>query len=267
MTSHSPIFVFACTWRSGSTLLQRWLTASGDALIWGETGGALNDLHSAYLGWHQMMGSPAIRYKDGWGAESVKEYQEFMSRKMVDQPHVWIANMCPPGDSIDSALRDLLNRIYQPPTLQAGYKRFGIKETRCTLETAIFLRGLFPSAKFVFLVRNPMDCLRSIKQRNWMARPSGKATVHYHCMHWLTRARQFRLADFGFALRYEDFLIDSDLQEALLRYLDLNTPPPRDFLKSSHVDWKAMNREELNLYERALIKRYLRKEMEAWGYK
>jgi hypothetical protein len=246
--------------------MQRWLTASGEALIWGETGGALNDLHAAHLGWHQMLGSPTIKYKDGWGAESEKDYQEFISKPKSEQAHVWIANMCPPGESIDTVLRNTLIDIYTPPTIRAGYTRFGIKETRATVETAKFLRGLFPDAKFVFLVRDPIRCLTSIKQRNWMARPPGKATLHYHCMHWLSRAQGFRKADFGFNIKYEDFLSDAGLRKSLLDYLEL-PPPPDEFIKTSRTDWDTPNKSQLSLYERFLAQRYLGQEMTEWGYK
>jgi hypothetical protein len=44
---HQPIFVLSSLWRPGSTLLQRFITATGEVLVWGETGGALNAIAEA----------------------------------------------------------------------------------------------------------------------------------------------------------------------------------------------------------------------------
>jgi len=267
MTDNKPIFIFSSSWRSGSTLLQRWLTASKQVLVWGENGGALNDFHQAYMGFAQMMGDPRLRYKDGWGAEGAAVLEEFRNTPIADRPHLWMANLCPRIDHVRATFASGLRQIYERPTLELGYQRFGIKETRCDLSTARFLRDLFPDAKFVFLVRDPLAVLLSIKRRNWVIPKTGFAALRYHVKHWQARSTAFRQADFGMKLRYEDFISDQASRDRLLEYLEIDSPPPTDFLASSHADWAVHGAVDLNLWERWWARNQLREEMDAWGYR
>ena len=69
-----PIFIFACSWRSGSTLLQRYITASGEILVWGETGGALNALREALAGWEQITADSSRRFGNSIGGKGEQSY-------------------------------------------------------------------------------------------------------------------------------------------------------------------------------------------------
>ena len=261
-----PVFIFSSSWRSGSTLIQRYITASGEVLVWGENGGALNDLHQAYLGYSQMMGNPRLRYKDGWGAEGSQVLEKFQTANKSERPNLWLASMCPPIEHIRKTLRNALYEIYEKPTIALGYSRFGIKETRCNLATATFLLQLFPDAKFIFLVRDPLDVLLSIKRRNWIGRPAGHSTLKYYAEHWRTRAAEFRSANFGMVLRYEDFTSNSALRNKLIDYLEIHTYPPKDFTKTSRVDWTTRDNSNLTRWERGWVRYWLSDEMKHWGY-
>jgi hypothetical protein len=266
MNPYKPVFVFSACWRSGSTLVQRYITASGEVLVWGESGGALNDLYSAHLGWKQMLSDEDTFHKDGIGGRGALAYEEFFSKSKDERPHSWIATMNPPLQQIENALRDLLLNIYVDSTREAGYQRFGVKATRGDLPTARFLRTLFPEAKFVFLVRDPLAVLLSIKRHNWMERPASQATLRYFCEHWLTRAAQFRQADFGMAFRYEDFIGDAGLRDRLMDYLEIDSRPAEDFIQSSRVDWMTRDTSRLTAWERGWIRHWLGGEMGHWKY-
>jgi hypothetical protein len=147
-----------------------------------------------------------------------------------------------------------------------GHPRYGFKETRCDLNTTRQLQMLFPEAQFLFLVRNPLDVILSIKRRNWMGRPAGHATLKYYADHWRSRSMQFRQADFGLTLRYEDFIVEPALQDRVLDYLDIRSRPPPDFTRTSQVDWKASNQSQLGVWERARLRHWLGDEMKQWGY-
>lgn len=266
MFYEKPVFILSTSWRSGSTLLQRYITASGQVMVWGETGGALDALREALSGWEQITADSSRRFPGGIGGKGEASYRSFIAIPKEDHAKKWIANLTPPYGEIVMSVRSLLTELYGKRAEALGYPRFGIKETRCDLATARFLRTLFPDAKFVFLVREPLDVLLSIKRRNWMERPAGQSTLRYYAEHWRSRAAEFRTAEFGMTLRYEDFIVDRGLQKKLLEYLEIDQLPPDDFVKTSKVDWSTRNKAELTRWERWWARRYLRKEMQQWGY-
>lgn len=266
MTSHPPIFLFSSSWRSGSTLLQRYITATGEVLVWGETGGALNAIAEAVADWDQITADSSRRFPCGTGGNGEAAYQKFVAAPKGEHASLWIANLSPPHANILASLRNLFDTLYRQRAQEFGYPRYGFKETRCDVNTARQLQILFPDARFVFLVRNPLDVILSIKRRQWMGRPAGHATLKYYADHWRTRAMQFRQADFGLTMRYEDFIVDPDLQDRILDYLDIKNKPPADFIRTSQVDWKASNDLQLGALERARLRYWLGDEMKQWGY-
>lgn len=261
-----PVFVFSSSWRSGSTLLQRFITASGEVLVWGETGGALNAIAEAVAGWEQITADSSRRFPGGIGGKGESAYGKFVASSKSEHASQWIANLSPPYADILAGVYRLFDTLYGQRALSLGYPRYGIKETRCDLTTARQLRALFPDARFLFLVRNPLDVILSIKRRNWMGRPASHATLKYYADHWRSRSMQFRQADFGLALRYEDFVADPALQGRVLDYLDIESRPPADFIRTSQVDWRASNQSPLDVWERARLRYWLGDEMKQWGY-
>ncbi len=265
-TSPAPLFIFSSSWRSGSTLLQRYITATGDVLVWGETGGALNAIAEAVGGWEQITADSARRFPDSIGGKGEAAYRKFIAAPKSEHASLWIANLTPPYTDILTSLRTLFDTLYRQRAQDFGYPRYGFKETRCDLTTARHLQTLFPDARFVFLVRNPLDVILSIKRRGWMGRTAGHATLKYYADHWRTRAMQFRQADFGLTLRYEDFIVDPALQDRVLEYLGIQNRPPADFIRTSQVDWKASSQAPLSAWERVRLHYWLGDEMKHWGY-
>lgn len=103
---------------------------------------------------------------------------------------------------------NLFDTLHRQRAQEFDYPRHGFKETRCDVNTVCQLQTLFPDARFVFLVRDPLDVILSIKRRGRMGRLAGHATLKYYADHWRTRAMQFRQADFGLTMRYEDFIVE-----------------------------------------------------------
>lgn len=264
--SPPPIFIFSSSWRSGSTLLQRFVTATGEVLVWGETGGALDAIAAAAAGWEQITADSARRFGNSVGGKGEDTYRQLAAAPKDTHAGLWIANLSPPYADILAGLRGLFDSLYRERAASLGYPRYGFKETRCDLDTARRLQALFPGAQFVFLVRNPIDVILSIKRRNWMGRPPGHATLKHFAEHWRLRAMQFRQADFGLALRYEDFVADPALQQRLLDHLGIESRPPADFIRSSQVDWRTSNQSPLDVWERARLRHWLGDEMKRWGY-
>src|SRR4030042_4385095 len=155
---NKPIFIFSAGLRSGSTLLQRMITASGEALIWGESGGALQCFADAARRYEQMLGAGDIHCAYGFGGHGAGEFKRFVESGK-EGVHKWIACMNPPEHEITNAFRRMFELLYADTALKLGYKRWGVKEVVAGVDTAQFLRMLYPEAKFLFLVRNPIACL------------------------------------------------------------------------------------------------------------
>ncbi|WJW74441.1 sulfotransferase [Thiohalobacter sp. IOR34] len=260
----APVFVFSAGWRSGSTLLQRLLTASGEVLVWGESGGALNGLADALEQYRQMLGPGGQRYRFGFGGNGAAQFEAFAADP-GDGAHRWIASMNPPEARILDSFRLQLETLYAGPARELGFPRWGVKEVLCGLDTARFLRELWPDARFLFLVRHPLDCLLSIKRRNWMDQPQRPDRLAYFAEHWRRLAAEFRAADFGLLLHYERLLNDPQQMRAMCDYLDIGGIP-QDFARSSRADWQAQNAQQLGFLERRRALRILGDEMRQHGY-
>jgi len=137
----------------------------------------------------------------------------------------------------------------------------------CGLKTASFLQRLYPSAKFVFLVRNPFHCLLSMKRRRWVnfGLTEFTPTLSHFAGHWRRLAQEFREADFGYLLRYEDLISNPDILQELQEYLEISRIPA-DFIANSRVDWQTKRTATLSRLEKWRIWWITREEMAAHGY-
>lgn len=260
----APVFLFAAGWRSGSTLLQRLMTNSGQILLWGEAGGALNAIHDVATRYAQMVGAGNVSFPHGMGGSGGDSLINFREKGKAGV-HEWIACMNMPEDTIFSGLRNFFQTIYSDPAADMGYPGWGVKEVISGIDTARFLRRLYPNAKFVFLVRDPYACLLSLKRRRWLSDKVKNQPVAYFSSMWRDLASGFREADFGFYLRYEDLLKDDQILKDLQDYLGIEGLS-MDFIKNSHTDWKATDQRELTFIEKFTAGRIVGDEMQRHGY-
>jgi hypothetical protein len=240
------------------------VTASGEALIWGEAGGALNRFADAMECYRQMLGPGNKKYKYGFGGYGEKQYKEFTEtgKGMV---HKWIACINPSESTFLEAFRTFFDSIYKLPAQKLGYPNWGLKEVQADVEVALFFRTIFINAKFIFLVRNPVDCLTSIKKRRWMDSPDMANPVSFFANHWLKLAKEFRKADFGYKLKYEELINSPGVLTELSNYLEIDTIP-RDFIRKSNADWKAAHDNKLSFIEKRRLIKIVKSEMEAYAY-
>ena len=128
-----PIFLASIGWRAGSTLLQRILMTDPDLLIWGEP---------MDRSWMLTRITQAMQ-----AAATFWPYPHNMisERKEVDLAREWVAVLTPDAGHLKAGLRALFD-----------------KEVRWTGKDVRLLKWLYPSSKIIVIVRNPMDCFKSI---------------------------------------------------------------------------------------------------------
>ena len=245
-------------------MLQRVITATGQALIWGEAGGAVDRLADAYACYEQMLGPGERRFKHGFGGNGATEYAEFKAAGK-EGFNKWIACMNPPAETFVPSFRSFLDSTYASATLALGYSRWGIKEVQSRIEAAHFLRLLYPDAKFIFLVRHPFSCLTSIKQRNWLDRPEDQQALEHYGRHWLRLASEFRQSGFGQLVKYEDLVLSPAVQEELGAYIGISGLAVC-FKEVNRADWKSNHDQALSFWEKRRLSRIVGQEMRRHGY-
>jgi hypothetical protein len=198
-SDEDPIFVFSSGWRSGSTLLQRLIFHR--CFLWGEPFG-----HSWII---DSLADHLRCFNDSWpearhfynGADA-----EALSRK-------FIGNLYPPIQDLLRAHQGYFDRLFAEPARRNGAERWGFKEVRLSVDHAIYLKWLFPRAKFLFLIRNPYDAWRSYAARaasgwRWYNRwPDDPLTIQSFAAHWTRLVSSFLTEHKkvgGLVVRYEE---------------------------------------------------------------
>ena len=149
-----PVFVFAACWRTGSTLVQRIITASGEIFVWGEP---------AFL--------PEAKKLHDRAAEFFRRAAKNRKQGMGKKTGQWIPIVCPLPEQAVLAMRAYFETLYVPETRELGFNRWGFKEVRPGAREHIeLLAEVFPEARFVFLMRDPYETFRSIKGKKFHAR-------------------------------------------------------------------------------------------------
>lgn len=152
-----PIFLLSAGWRSGSTLLQRLIMSDSRILIWGEP--------YDECGLIQALAESMRAFRPGWPPQEYF-YDGTPPNQLSGE---WIANLFPSLEDWRRGQRALFDTMFAEPAHRASAVRWGIKEVRLGTEHALYLRWLYPKAKFLFLYRNPLDAYRSYARygRNW----------------------------------------------------------------------------------------------------
>jgi hypothetical protein len=182
--------------RSGSTLLQRILGSHAEIVISSEP----------WLMLHPVYGTReagiSSEYSADWAARGVNEFLE----NYTDGPEVY-----------DDGIRAFAKTIYFNAMAKGNGRYFVDKTPRYLLILDDLLR-LFPQAKFIFLLRNPLSVLSSI--------------VNSQISHDLSTLERFReelldgpqamlqaieqLGDQAIVIRYEEFVTEPEEQTARL---------------------------------------------------
>lgn len=152
-----PVFLLAGGGRTGSTLIQRLILSTRQVLMWGEHGGILLPQL------RQLVGSTHAWVENAKGNQMRANFE-------VRGHSTWVANMNPEITYFQDGCKAFLEQSLGAPARAMGYDRWGFKEIRYGRTEALILQELYPDASFVLLVRNPAQCLRSVKGAKWYAR-------------------------------------------------------------------------------------------------
>jgi Sulfotransferase family len=155
-----PIFILGCSFRSGSTFLQRLVNSTDEAFIWGENVGLSEELIAVVAklrSWREISRVQALDLESEGGK-------------------AWIANLTPAIDELEPA-RAFLKCFYSEPTRLRGVLRWGFKEVRHDASVAAFLLELFPAARVILLVRDPRAVLASMATSAWYSHAGGAKAI------------------------------------------------------------------------------------------
>jgi len=148
--ANEPVFMLASAWRSGSTLVQRLLVSSGELLMWGEP--------YDRTGLIRRLAESTMAFDEEWPPVPF-----IVDPARPPTAERWIANAYPTPEDLLAAHRALLDRLFAEPARRYGFRRWGLKEVRIGGEHALYLRRIYPDARFVFLHRNPYDAFLSYR--------------------------------------------------------------------------------------------------------
>ena len=150
--TEKPVFIFAASWRTGSTLLQRVLNSTGNILIWGEPT-HLNEMRKLNADLH------------GYYKTAEPQYQA-IEREGIE--HAWTPIFSPKPEYVNPAFKAMLDGLYKTAANALGYDRWGFKEVRINaFENAVWLKELYPHAKFIFHYRDPYSMFESVQKTDF----------------------------------------------------------------------------------------------------
>lgn len=260
-----PVFVLSSGWRSGSTLLQRMIMESRkDLLMWGEP--------LPHCNIHDGLVNQFRAFTDCWPPQPY-----FLSgMKLNDPSDTWVANLYPDIDDLLKAHRSFHHTLFAEPAYRAGWKSWGLKEVRFTIDHAAYLRLLYPQCKIVLLYRNPYDAYLSYSHwnvtvfRTWPDR--FVSTPYAFGRNWAELTRGFlegheRVG--ALLVKYED-LDNAGTAERLQSYLGWPVPRSSEMRRIREPDYskaaKRPKRTSMRVAERTMLRLATRSVLRDAGY-
>ena len=153
-----PIFLLG-TKRSGTTLLQRILNSGEDVMIWGEHRGFLSQIAEAYF----------LNFEDKTIIRNIPAsnapFRPQAKTRQLKNSKLWLGwhNWYSQKD-VKNMFGSFISSFFIP-TFRKKDLFWGFKETRYGFadRTIEMLAELYPDAKFVFIIRNPVDIVDRLK--------------------------------------------------------------------------------------------------------
>ena len=223
MQELKPVLVTSPTIRCGTTLLQRLLCSSSNALIYGEE--IAKDLEMQL----QIFASRKMIYSN-----SRQRFTSSLGNVMQGDTNDWIPDLMPDIDGYVEALRQgsFAGLDYCRQHASAASRTiWGFKYPGWPPHLINMLLDVLPETRVIYISRNLTDCVRSAKA--W-GEIYGEAEMQQFCAQWaghMKFMRQRQASSSVLMLSYEKFIKEPDLAIQRLRdflpFEDLN----RDVLR------------------------------------
>jgi hypothetical protein len=219
-----PIFLMG-SGRSGTTLLQKILNSADDVMIWGEHGGFLKKIARAYF--HHTE-NPKVNRKIFQQNPVAKDPSlDFNQLMLTDIGYCWMNWYG--RQEVTANFAGLIESFFHPPGMEK--RHWGFKEIRYGGDDRAIemLAELFPNARFVFIVRNPVDAIASQAALGWGSRTALRGRWKHLAEAWAAQNRgllEFQRAneDRTRFVRFESLISkDSGAIEDLFEWLGFET--------------------------------------------
>lgn len=161
-SSSFPIFLFG-SGRSGTTLLQKVLNSADDVMIWGEHGGFLKQVAAAYyFNLTDKEIEQQILKQNPVAQDPNLDFNRLKINKIGYSWMNWYSR-----EEIDENFRRFIASFFNPVEMTKTH--WGFKEIRYGIEDRVMemLADLYREARFVFIVRNPLDVVASQVVMGW----------------------------------------------------------------------------------------------------
>ena len=173
MENLSPIFIASPVRRSGTTLVQRLLCSSDNAIIYGES--AANELLNLF-----NMYQARILYFQA----SKKFRDEQLERVLAGEVNEWIPDLMPAMDGYLDALKKSYLSIfhhYREFATQQGKVKWGMKMAEWQVHQLQMALQTFPKSQLLYIYRPLEDCVRSAKRVNMIR---SIPELQHFCQSW-----------------------------------------------------------------------------------
>jgi len=197
-TGDRPVFVIGCP-RSGTTLLTLMLSSHSRLAIPPETRFLL----------------PVFRRRRSFGDLTVKPNRRRLARAVVRRNGTKFGHLGLDAERVKKevirgapTMGSALAAPYRLYAADRGKPRWGDKRPGYFRNVGV-IRELFPDAQVVHLVRDPRDCVASLKRMSWWRHGTvGAVATWVHAVDLARAARRRLPADAFHELRYEDLVAD-----------------------------------------------------------
>lgn len=197
-----PLIVTAPTIRCGTTLLQRLICSSEDALLFGESAG--NDLVTALR---------VIKVQTAMYAANRQQFAEGLEAFSGGNRNDWMIDLMP---DLDGYLRAVVDGYLQPLAycrdfaVRAGRRVWGVKYPGWSGEVLQAIMTILPRTKLIYIHRDIIPALRSAKARGSVRRGT---ELKAFCEQWsanMRMAAQLRDSDRVMVLSYDQLVGDAE---------------------------------------------------------
>jgi hypothetical protein len=198
LAAAAPIIITSPTTRCGTTLVQRLLSASDNAFLYGEgVGHHIVALTQSFV--------TALRNIEQHGGE----FDAHLERALIGVMDDWQPGLMAPSNVM---LRGWTETYYQLPVVLSEFGRsigrpiWGFKLPALSHDVIAALLRLMPRARVIYVFRSPFDALKSAKARKFVK--SGRAVAQFAAA-WaqnMSEASAFASDGRFLLLRYETLI-------------------------------------------------------------